>query len=263
MKTVFLIGGCGNQFFQLSHLNKNDTYSTVLLKTIFRNLFSHTVHDNIVNNSTKISDYILLFIALIDIVFFKLFKITLFTKLDLNLGKSNPIVYDRIWIGYFQDEIGNNSNLNEYFNFNHVNKNINLVSRELCIHLRAGDIYSMDNSKNPNGILGFDYYNKAIDKLNFKFDNVFILSDNIEYACELKKHLGLKFRNVDVTVLDIGLSEMIVKCINTDYFIASNSSLSYWISILRKGVGVVVPSPFIKKKNYPDPYDFNSIKVEL
>lgn len=263
MKTIFLIGGTGNQLFQLSHLNKNDRYSTFLLNKASRALLKHTDHESIVKPNVSLVDWLLILFSIFDFALLKLIGKTLFTKFDVNACNSTPL-YNLIWIGYFQDNVGSSHALLEYFNISpHAIENtLEKKLKTLVVHVRAGDILSLKTQDNPNGILSSDYYLKAFNRLNIAEDlDISIYSDNNIYAETIKTMF--ESNGIKSQVKDATLDEMLMFSVQSNYFIASNSTLSYWISILRKGNNTVVPKPFIKKKVLPDPFKFNHIDMEL
>ncbi len=261
MKIIYLIGGTGNQLFQLSHLKKGDDYSTLLLTSIVRRLLKQTNHINIVNESIKFKHFLFLPLVFFDLFLLKFFSFTLFSRFDINFGSSRPLLLNLIWIGYFQESIGDNSNLIDFFSLPKLT-NYNFEPT-ISVHVRAGDIFEIDQNKNPNGVLEFSYYLKSIgliSDLSMHDYKIKIFSDNIEYAKIIKK---VFFKAGYISdVVDVDLLTMINTCVNSTHFIASNSTLSYWISILRKGERTIVPSPFLKKKVLPDPFNFITVDVE-
>lgn len=261
MKIIYLIGGTGNQLFQLSHLKKGDDYSTLLLTSIARRLLKQTNHINIVNESIKFKHFLLLPLVFFDLFLLKFFSFTLFSRFDINYGSSRPLLLNLIWIGYFQDFIGDNSNLIDFFSLPKLT-NSNFEST-ISVHVRAGDIFQIDQNKNPNGVLASTYYVKSLELIkDFSVHDykIKIFSDNVEYA-KIIKNVYLK-AGYTSDIVDVDLLTMINTCVNSTHFIASNSTLSYWISILRKGDRTIVPSPFLKKKILPDPFNFLSVDVE-
>lgn len=243
-KFCFLIGGLGNVFFQLVHTSypsKNIAYSDFFLKKSVRKFFKQSNHPNfnkaLFGVDTKIH-VLPLMILLFDILIFKITKKTLFSKLDCNLGFSTPVLYEFIYLGYFQKCIPEGSNsighISNFLDQNH--KNVLGLDDNLVVHFRKGDF----------SILGIDlpesYYIDIIEKFKnkFKFDLVTIVTDDLRSSAELETQARRKFGDVfKFTHISSNVVDDFMLLRSSKYLIGSSSTFSLAAALLNKNLVAV------------------------
>ena len=114
--------------------------------------------------------------------------------------------------------------------------NLKRYNQKLCaIHIRRGDYLKFSD---VHQFPGLDYYEKSINKIKEKFNNVsfLIFSDDIEWC----KSVDL-FKDCDFVENETDSVEMcmITKC---DFHIIANSSFSWWGARLSNSKLTVAPS---------------------
>lgn len=128
------------------------------------------------------------------------------------------------------------------------------------IHVRRGDYESNAGTKAYHGVLGMDYYEKAIQVLPDFPDNVlfFIVSDDPDW-CE--EHFGA-FPHVVISrnseIMDLYIQSM------CEWNIIANSSFSWWGHWLNQHPDKICVAPKRWFANGPDPRDLyipNSILI--
>ncbi len=133
---------------------------------------------------------------------------------------------------------------------NEVENCLQKNKQPVSLNIRRGDFVTNPNSA-FNGVLGLNYYQKAIETLNEKNIKdicLFIFSDDIEWAKE-----NLKFQNQMCFVSNPKIPDyeelmIISKC---SHNIIANSTFSWWGAWLNKNPNKVVIAPFqwLKERN--------------
>jgi hypothetical protein len=104
----------------------------------------------------------------------------------------------------------------------------------VSLHIRRGDYVSNRKNIETHGVLGIDYYKRALNFMKEKVKNpqVFVFSDDIPWAREnLETDLSLHFMDdngVERNYEDLRLMS------NCKYHIIANSSFSWWGAWLGK-----------------------------
>ena len=113
------------------------------------------------------------------------------------------------------------------------------------------------------GILGENYYKKSILRINelgAQIDNISIITDDKEYA----NSFNLSAKGVEKpNIICCNLSDTLAIAVGADWFISSNSTLSYWIVKLKGGTGCVVPEPFQKVSDFSLPEKCMRVPAEF
>lgn len=168
-----------------------------------------------------------------------------FGKVGLNSYKEPHFEYDKNFMkiknntyleGYFQTEeyfksisteilknfsIKSEASIksNEIINLAHKNESVSL-------HVRRGDYVTNKNASKFHGLMGEEYYKKAISIVNKKIKSpkYFIFSDEIEWV---KKSFDLPKGSIFVTHNKSGIEDMRIM-IECKHNIIANSSFSWW-----------------------------------
>lgn len=121
----------------------------------------------------------------------------------------------------------------------------------VSLHVRRGDYASREDYLKIFGLMGHDYYNKAISKISQVSNNLsfLIFSDDIDWC---KGNLDIPFDHVWVE-LNNEVEELMIMA-NCKHNIIANSSFSWWGAWLNNNPSKVVIAP---RKWFADP-DWNS-----
>jgi len=239
MHIRFLIGGTGNQLFQVASAPSDTRFSTILNNVFFTKIFRWTSHPQLLKFISpppiiEISGFLLL---VADLLLFKVLKFSLFTDLDLGMGKSRAIFRSFLSVGYFQD--ASTKEVHPAI----TAKFIGAIRAEIVCHIRGGD-FLIDRNASIFGKLGPAYYRNALERASFFCAYPIIVFSNDEfYAASI---LSLVPKNRETCYQDAELIEMIERSVNCSFYIASNSTLSFWIVLIRSSVGRIslAPKPF-------------------
>lgn len=245
-KIVFLIGGTGNQLFQISKYGEDAQYNSIFLEKIICKIFKFTYHEQFlrVSKLSFLVKFLSFFLLILDLAFFKLLKFSLFTKISINLGKSVPIIKEFLILDYAVGE-------NPPKDVSHIKKMINKLDGFDClIHIRGGDLLTNKVALKKYGRLDRNYYINAMNHIYCLDPNLkccTVTTDDIGYARSILSKIPVKFK---LNYINIPVGETISRSISSKYFISSNSTLSYWMVILREEKYSIVPHPFWKTKNF-------------
>ena len=242
MATVFLMGGVGNQLFQYVSSDEKDRFCTLFLNNGVRRLLGWTQHEKVLRypQSSLPSQILACLVLFIDLFLAKLVGRTLFSRLNTMKMETEPLFFEYVRFGYF---IGSS----ERRSLDPIMPQIASVEEEglIAVHVRGGDFLPVEDLC---GRLDRDYYCKGVtmgyESLVAKgcMDiRVLVLTDDPHYAATLNIAVkGLPAPEIKLIPLDA----MLARSVGADWFVSSNSTLSYWIIRLRKGVGSVAPQPF-------------------
>ena len=246
MALTFLIGGTGNQFFQYSTSGPTDQFSCFFLNKHIRKYLNWTNHEKIIQYPTAsiLVQTVGIIILLIDLILARLFKITLFTLLDIRKFKMRPSLCCLIRLGYFQEcaEKRDIADLADQFT-----KSENIA--DIVAHVRGGDLLKLERSGTSiYGILQGEYYFRSLTKINAevlpkanKTLDLVIVTDDVEYATSLNLNQGNEY---NMKIISVPLNETISIAMSARWYISSNSTLSYWITKMRSGKNSIAPIPF-------------------
>jgi hypothetical protein len=116
-------------------------------------------------------------------------------------------------------------------------------TNSISLHLRRGDYISNPKTTEIHGVLGMDYYLKALNFIENHVEDpeIFIFSDEISWAKEnLKTELPLHFIDQSGTERDHEDLRLMSTC---KHHIIANSSFSWWGAWLGQKEGQVVVAP--------------------
>jgi hypothetical protein len=111
----------------------------------------------------------------------------------------------------------------------------------VSLHVRRGDYVTNKNASKFHGLMGEDYYKKAISIMNKKIKNpkYFIFSDEIDWV---KKNFDLPKGSVFITHNKSGIEDMRIM-IECRHNIIANSSFSWWGAWLGQNTDKTVIAP--------------------
>lgn len=242
---IFLIGGTGNQIFQLR--SQFDVYSCFFLKPSITGLLGWSKHPYVLKGLRSPSFlwvFTCLLFLVIDLAMLWLGCKPIFGQIDLRHAKGEGRL--KIYaIGYFQSNDKLNdfraSILSESFNFNDQAENVPVV-----FHIRGGDVLSLGNiGKNAYGVLPPTYYYEALSNLSdTEISDAYIITNDSAYA---KSIFGSAAKIAGGTLIeDFRLG------VFSSRYISSSSTLSFWIVRCReyRKLKSVVPYPFSKSHHF-------------
>lgn len=237
-KVCFLIGGLGNVFFQLLHTKypKDEVcYSDLLLGEKVRKLFKQSNHDNVSREVFGLitGSYVIHFIILLfDIFLYKVFRKTIFSRLDCNIGMSEPCVYEMIYLGYFQSEDFDFDDLSAISDYVHQRPFLKTEPTDsIIIHYRKGDFSTLGIDMND------EYYANVLSGFFnvYGFKNVLIISNDRVSSEALKSYLFEHFgRKFNVNCISGSVVEDFSSLLSAKYLVASNSTFSLAAAMLSK-----------------------------
>lgn len=259
MSVIFLIGGTGNQLFQYASAAPSDTFSTFFLRPSVRKALKFTDHEQLFKfpQASFISQYLALFVVVMDLAMFRLFKCTLFSTFDLRGNKTSaPILSEKVRLGYFQK-----ANVRRDVSELLPQLRAGLTGREVrnTMHIRGGDLkLSYQEADTPYGYLPPSYYQDALAQLNVS-GRVDVYTDDIEFAQHMCTQVSGDYTFNYCTGT---LEEMILATSQAEHFVSCNSTLSYWIVKLRgTALASVAPRPFQRRSDMP--LDDAVLRVEM
>lgn len=263
MQVTFLIGGTGNQLFQYASAPPDAVMSTFFLQPGVRSVLGWTQHEQFIQYEEPSIIELILALGVLgfDLILAKLAKISLFTELDTRRLKARAKIKPMVRLGYFQ--------------LSAAKRDLKPLSRQIApkpehgtiaVHVRGGDILALERAgRNDYGLLDSDYYCKAIIKArNFMRGQgrtptrLIVLTDDTDYAATL----NLKVEGVpDRELLSVPLRDTLARAVGAEWYISSNSTMSYWIIRLREGKLSIAPQPFQKRRDYDLHRDVERIPV--
>lgn len=221
MKTVWLMGGLGNQLFQINHaayisslgyevqLNFYLTQRNIVTKLLGWSTHEFIALDYIVDQKfvceTKLAPIILA-------------KCGLFNYYS-NFDVDNHNCQNQF--GYRQ-----NKELNQKIFFKHKFPQ-NASQEEFVMHFRAGDM----NSKND----AFDYYDKILSK--FKSTSIKVITNAVDEF----KIIQQRFPNIDFKIQSGSLIDDFSYMLGAKRFIGAPSTLSWWAAKLSQKKELFLP----------------------
>lgn len=252
MQVTFLIGGTGNQLFQFATANEKSSVSTLFLGSKFRKALNWTDHEQLF--SYKEASLILTIFALVlmcvDFAFLKVANVTIWTHFDTRKLKSQALWHPAVRLGYFQSETVQR-------NIGELAKQIPYQTAEgaIALHIRGGDLLALEREgRNQYGLLDAAYYRKsvavardAIGKHGRAPTSLLVLTDDPDYASRVDLDVeGVPKPNI----LSVPLKQTMSRALGAEWFVSSNSTMSYWIIQLREGRSSIAPLPFQKRGDY-------------
>lgn len=252
MQVTFLIGGTGNQFFQFASAPAEGKMSTLFLNPSVRQLLGWTQHEQFIeyDGAGPFRSTFSLGLLAIDLILAKLFKLSLFTQLDTRGVSLTPKVKPLVRLGYFQSAP--------------LGRSLGPLARQfapvveegtIALHVRGGDLLALERAgRNDYGLLDDAYYRKGITQVRDILreqgrspTKLLVLTDDPEYAATRDLNVeGVPEREIQ----HIPLKETLARAVGAEWYISSNSTMSYWIVQLREGQRSFAPEPFQKRRDY-------------
>lgn len=244
MALVFLVGGTGNQLFQYSRSSRTDQFSTVFLKGLLPRVLGWSRHE-IFFRFDEAADWKVaaaLCVLPFELALARILKRTIASSIDLKFAKGRPLLSPRIKIGYFQDQ----SPLRDVGELRGQLASTHDAAPNVAMHVRGGDVLRLEEmGNNPYGVLTADYYRSALARLGGSAHTVSIFTDDPEHAEQVIGQLEDSGHTFRIETAD--LKEMMSRCLSAEYFVSSNSTLSYWIVEMRGAARrSVCPVPFTR-----------------
>ena len=235
---VKLMGGLGNQMFQyakgLSALKQAPQYTNLILDCSFYDGQERKVIKNGLTGRN--------------------FDLDIY-NLKYNCCETTP-AGGHMLEGWFQnlDEFDNViDEVKEQFTFNfdfcddvkELQKDIESKEHSCAIHVRRGDYVNNPTALAHHGVIGTDYYDKAINIVEDKFPGVhfYVFSEDEEWCKEniIAENItvvGSKYNDYR----DVGHLHLMSKC---RYHIIANSSFSWWAAFLGETEFTVGPKKWL------------------
>lgn len=243
-QVVFLLGGTGNQLFQIATSDEDALFSYFFLRPWVRRALGWDNHQQILTPPSagivrSLLGFILLFL---DLVLAKLISTSLFTDFDTTGLKLRARKRAMVRLGYFQGD-PRRREVSSVFELNNITP-----PYRTAIHYRRGDLDAQRAlGKDPYGRLDQDYYGKL--KL-LGSGSIVVLTDDAEAAREFFSTLSFFPR---AAFLQIDLRETMEIALSVERFVSCPSTLSFWICEMREGRGCVVQKPFFQKLGHRVP----------
>lgn len=261
--TVFLIGGTGNQLFQYSRSKRQDRFSYAFLDGPLPKILGWTRHERLFDfpKASLLSEIVATVIVPFDLLLGKFFGRTLLTSLDLKAVRSEPLLTPAYRLGYFQ-RYAASRDVTELATQLAGTEGNEMSDRRVCMHVRGGDVLALEaEGENPYGVLTAGYYREALSGLK-PDSGVTVFTNDKRYAKQIIASLAdLRLR---LEVDDGDLVSMVSGCLKAEIFVASNSTLSYWIAELRgSGKTTYSPQPFTKSLGLVSPPSAKPIHVSF
>lgn len=238
-KTVFFMGGLGNQLFQfclvtyLNHLGIHTRVNPLLLYVPLPNVtrrsfyFKHLFNKFDVYNYTDISKFVIY--SLFNRAGIYLEKIPF--KLDLE--NIENITNSKLILGYFQSINLVNEvypSVKEYLT-NSINEQNNDLS-DLTLHIRGEDYLQRNNTK-YYGQITQEYYEESLEyfiERNHKIKKITILTNDYNYSSKLLSKSKYK-RMFDYRMSGNPIHDL-YRLARSKKIVSSNSSFSWWASYI-------------------------------
>lgn len=249
MITTQLMGGLGNNLFQLANLynlHKKHNVDYVIPKTTQRGDIGKY-------GQSTVLEFDRLFENEFNYGSVNIFQMNLYQHHDMNPNKTNfrysevPFRDNTCFNGYYQsDKYFSDVNLKEEFVINReiqkqlVSKYADLFEREtIAVHCRLGGDRVTAHMQVYHTNVTADYYNKSLKDIvghNPENFNILVFSDRIDDAMELLS--GLDYHFTPITNAD-NVEDFIMMTM-TNHVIISNSTFSWWAAYMNNENGTII-----------------------
>jgi hypothetical protein len=118
----------------------------------------------------------------------------------------------------------------------------------IAIHARRGDYVLNPKTRNFHGYCGSNYFQtalKVLSELGFAKQGIIISSDDSQFALELKQ-IAQKYTSRLVVVDSLNPYMAMLQLSNSESFIGSNSTFSFWAAYLTTKESKVFPSKWFR-----------------
>lgn len=265
MAIVFLIGGTGNQFFQYAASAPDDMCSGFFLNPVVRRALKWTKHEQTLRFpwAPPSLQVIALIILALDVLLARLFGFSLFSTLDTRRLKLLPCLTELNRFGYFQD-------VPERRDITELASQISptVCKGQIVLHVRGGDLLTIEREGlNVYGMLDRQYFVDALKRAKEAITSGgtgevarLVVTDDLDYAATL----NLASDDTElVKIVSPPLGETLALAVGADWFVASNSTMSYWIVRLRGGKNCIAPKPFQKRRDYELPEKTTRLSIDF
>jgi hypothetical protein len=231
MNTVFLIGGLGNNFFQLNFATKSfDRFCVceIFTNPVVSKILSQSSHPRLVREllpslhfSIPLFNILVLFL---DLSLGYLFGVTLFSVIDLRKVSARPIFRPINIIGYFQYGV----KLSDFSKICVVRQSLPISKPSLLLHVRGGDFRKL-------GIeLDYERYRAVLLKASSNCGPTTVVSNDLDWAKTICSKLGVNVSFEGGSIMD-------------DFFllnsassvVCSNSTFSIFAALAERKIGSV------------------------
>lgn len=263
MAVTFLIGGTGNQLFEYASSEDHEKMSSIFLNSGLRRMLKWTDHEQIIEftSPNPLEHIAALVVLIIDLILAKLLGISFLTLFDTRSIKIAPIITNFVRVGYFQE-------FPEKRSLAPIARQIAPRQNKgtIVLHIRGGDLLALEQSgNNVYGLPSEKYYQDAIKAASEKIKDsggkpksLLVLTDDIEYASSINLDVELVPR---VELLHLDLKETFEVALGAEWFVSSNSTMSYWLIRLRQGKDCIAPKPFQKQADFDLPNSVLRLEV--
>jgi hypothetical protein len=126
-------------------------------------------------------------------------------------------------------------NFINYFLDHFIRDNLNkeFKPKTIALHYRLGDLITL-YSKNP---VSFDYILSKINDIIGK-NGDYVLEVFSDSPLEARRRIETYSLNLKITYVSSTTIKVIQKCVYAEYFIGTNSKVSYWISLFRENLNL-------------------------
>ena len=113
----------------------------------------------------------------------------------------------------------------------------------IVMHARRGDYYSDAKTRNFHGYCSLDHFAEGIEIINnsYSWDAVLIHSDSPEFAREMQTFLASEYSKPIFIATESDPVNILLDFQNTNFFIGSNSTLSWWGNALGNHKSSIFP----------------------
>lgn len=233
----FLIGGFGNQLFQIASAKPNCTFSGLFLQPKIRWLFGQTNHEQVLiikKIPLWISAVALLLLA-VDMSIFTFFKRTLFTRLQISKMTSTPALTEWVSFGYFeQDCFTNMAQVQRHFQHYFEPK---CNAENVVVHVRGRDTNStreVDKEVDQIEIALNTIEKRQLFSKRKPYTEIVLHTDDVSRAEGVRAKLANRVpARCVVLIRHTSLQTMVKDSCEAGFFLGSESTLSFWIAVMR------------------------------
>ncbi len=239
MHRRYLIGGVGNQLFQIATAPADTKFCTLLLGRFTAKALNWSYHNVLVpiKDRQKCSDieaFLTLPVLALDLFLARFFRVSIATDIDLNFVKCKS-VFTRYSIGYFQNpDVVALENINSTTSTPLEKWGTYTDVEPLVLHIRGGDALLQKN-QNVFSAPNLSWLRQELEDNEDIEKIVTVVSNDLAYAESL-----LEPFSEDYTIsfrCNLTVEDTLSCALRAKHFIGSHSTLSFWICVLRENAG--------------------------